>query len=96
MKRNWAAQKAALATVRRFNAANGKAWFWPKIAAALVSKHHWLIIARDACDAVVDREVARPGGLDPCRLAWRSMPALQRPWPSAHHCVGAASIGLKA
>ena len=48
MKRDWAAQKAALATVRRFNAANGEAWFWPKIAAALVSKHHWLIITCDA------------------------------------------------
>ena len=42
MKRDWQAQRQALATVRRFNAANGKAWFWPKIAAALVSKHHWL------------------------------------------------------
>jgi hypothetical protein len=39
----------ALATVRRFNAANGKAWFWLKIAAALPSKHHWLVIAGDAC-----------------------------------------------
>jgi hypothetical protein len=40
--------------VRRFNAANGKAWFWPKIAAALVSKHHWLIINCDSCGTVVD------------------------------------------
>jgi hypothetical protein len=33
---DWEAQRGALATVRRFNAtlsANGKAWFWPKIAA---------------------------------------------------------------
>jgi hypothetical protein len=57
MKRDWAAQKAALATVRRFNAANGKAWFWPKIAAALVSKHHWLIIVCDACGTVVDLDL---------------------------------------
>jgi hypothetical protein len=56
MKRDWAAQKAALA-VRRFNAANGWAWFWPKIAAALVSKHHWLIVACDACDTVVDLDL---------------------------------------
>ena len=31
-----------------FNAmlsAKGYVWFWPKIAAALTSKHHWLIIA---------------------------------------------------
>jgi hypothetical protein len=53
MKRNWAAQRQSLATVRRFNAsllARGYSWFWPKIAAALVSKHHWVIIA---CDTVV-------------------------------------------
>jgi hypothetical protein len=43
----------ALATVRRFNAtlsAKGYVWFWPKIAAALTSKHHWLVIACDSCD----------------------------------------------
>lgn len=42
--------------VRRFNAtlsAKGYVWFWPKIAAALVSKHHWLVIACDRCDTVV-------------------------------------------
>jgi hypothetical protein len=37
MKRAWADERQALATVRRFNAANGKAWFWPKIGAALTS-----------------------------------------------------------
>jgi predicted phage gp36 major capsid-like protein len=40
MRAAWANERQALATVRRFNAANGKAWFWPKIAAALVSKHY--------------------------------------------------------
>jgi hypothetical protein len=25
------------------------AWFWPTIAAALTSKHHWLVIACDSC-----------------------------------------------
>jgi hypothetical protein len=38
MKREWAAQRGALATVRRFNAilsAKGYVWFWPKITAAL-------------------------------------------------------------
>ena len=57
MQRDSAAQKAALATVRHFNAvlsAKGYAWAWPKIAAALVSKHHWLIINCDACGTVVD------------------------------------------
>ena len=57
MKRDWQAQRQALATVRRFNAANGKAWFWPKIAAALVSKHHWLVIACDSCGTVADLDL---------------------------------------
>ena len=38
MRREWEAQRGALATVRRFNAtlsAKGHVWFWPKIAAAL-------------------------------------------------------------
>ena len=37
MRREWEAQRNALATVRRFNAtlsAKGYVWFWPKIAAA--------------------------------------------------------------
>ena len=29
IQHDWAAGWAALATVRRFNAANGEAWFWP-------------------------------------------------------------------
>ena len=57
MKRDWQAQRQALATVRRFNAANGKAWFWPKIAAALVSKHHWMVINCDSCGTVVDLDL---------------------------------------
>jgi hypothetical protein len=60
MQRDWQAQRDALATVRRFNAVlstRGKAWFWPKIAAALVSKHHWLVIACDSCDSVVDLDL---------------------------------------
>ena len=54
------AQRGALATVRRFNAtlsAKGYVWFWPKIAAALTSKHHWLVIACDSCDTVVDLDL---------------------------------------
>jgi hypothetical protein len=50
----------SLATVRRFNAtlsAKGYAWFWPKIAAALTSKHHWLIIGCDSCGKVVDPDL---------------------------------------
>jgi hypothetical protein len=51
-----------LATVRRFNAAlsaKGYVLFWPKIAAALTSKHHWLIIACDSCGTVVGLRLER-------------------------------------
>jgi hypothetical protein len=37
--------------------AKGYSWFWPKIKAALVSKHHWLVIACDSCDSVVDLDL---------------------------------------
>ena len=71
MKRDWQAQREALAVVRRFNAANGKAWFWPKIAAALVSKHHWLVINCDSCGTVVDLDLrVKPRNLRPASV-WR-------------------------
>jgi hypothetical protein len=60
MRREWEAQRGALATVRRFNAilsAKGYSWFWPKITAALTSKHHWLIINCDSCGTVVDMDL---------------------------------------
>jgi hypothetical protein len=60
MRREWEAQRDALATVRRFNArlsAKGSAWFWPKISAALTSKHHWLVIACDTCGTMVDLDL---------------------------------------
>jgi hypothetical protein len=60
MRREWEAQRGALATVRRFNAimsSKGHAWFWPTIAAALVSKHHWLVINCDSCGTVIDLDL---------------------------------------
>ena len=60
MRREWEAQRNALAAVRRFNAtlfAKGYVWFWPKIAAALTSKHHWLVINCDSCGTVVDLDL---------------------------------------
>jgi len=60
MRQEWEAQRGALATVRRFNAtlsAKGYVWFWPKIVAALTSKHHWLVIACDSCETVVDLDL---------------------------------------
>ena len=53
----WEAQRDARATIRRFNArlsAKGYSWLWPAIAAALTSKHHWLVIACDSCDTIID------------------------------------------
>jgi hypothetical protein len=60
MQRDFQARREALATVRRFNAvlsSKGRTWFWQTIAAALVSKHHWLIVACDSCDTVVDLDL---------------------------------------
>jgi hypothetical protein len=60
MRREWEAQRGALATVRRFTAplsAKGYVWFWPKIAAALTSKHPWLVINCDSCGTVVDLDL---------------------------------------
>ena len=60
MRREWEAQRNALVTVRRFNAtlsAKGYVSFWPKIAAALTSKHHWLVINCDSCGTVVDLDL---------------------------------------
>jgi hypothetical protein len=41
MRREWGAQRGALATVRRFNAtlsAKAYVWFWPKIACRVAIK----------------------------------------------------------
>jgi transcription elongation factor Elf1 len=88
-------------TVRRFNAtlsAKGYVWFWPKIAAALTSKHHWLIIACDSCGTVVDLDLrVKPRKPE---VSIRAAPRdVQCPrcngYGLAHHCVGAASVDLK-
>jgi hypothetical protein len=75
MRRDWEAQRNALATVRRFNAtlsAKGYVWFWPKITAALPSKHHWSVIGCDSCGTVVDLDL-RVKPRDPPRhpFVWR-------------------------
>jgi hypothetical protein len=49
MRREREAYADALATVEQFNArlsAKRSAWFCPMIAAALTSKHPWLVIAK--------------------------------------------------
>ena len=66
----------SLAIVRQFNArlsAKKTAWFWPTISAALASKHHWLIIACDACDTVIDLDLTvKRRDPDACRSASHS------------------------
>ena len=60
MRRYREAYADALAAVEQFNArlsAKKSAWFWPTIAAALTSKHHWLVIACDSCDTIIDLEL---------------------------------------
>jgi hypothetical protein len=74
MRREREAYADALATVEQFNArlsAKKSAWFWPTITAALVSKHHWLIIACDSCGTVIDLDltVKRRDPNAPIRIA---------------------------
>ncbi len=60
MRREWQEQRAALATVRRFNAVlstNKYSWFWPKISTVLTAKHPWLVIACDSCETVIDLDL---------------------------------------
>ncbi len=97
MRREWEAQRGALATVRRFNAilsAKGYVWFWPKITAALTSKHHWLIINCDSCGTVVDLDLRVKPRFCPHSASGCAMSTLQWIWQAAHHCVGAAPVDL--
>jgi hypothetical protein len=60
MQREREAYADALVTVEQFTArlsAKKSAWFWPTIAAALTSRHHWLIIACDSCGTVIDLDL---------------------------------------
>jgi hypothetical protein len=65
--------------IRRFNArlsAKGYSWLWPAIAAALTSKHHWLVIACDSCDTIIDLDLTVKL---PIGIAWTTFGvALQR------------------
>src|SRR5262245_44087421 len=60
MRRAARDEREAVAVVRRFNAmasAGGRVWFWPTVGAALASRHHWLVVACDACGTVVDLDL---------------------------------------
>src|SRR5262245_38514768 len=101
MRREWETQRGALATVRRFNAtlsAKGYSWFWPKIAAALISKHHWLVINCDSCGTVMDLDL-RVKPRDPeasVRVALHDVqcPRCNGNGRFTHHCAGAASVDV--
>src|SRR5262249_24185863 len=60
MQREWEAQQRGVSDrpPLQCNAlAKGKAWFWPKIAAALTANHHWLVINCDSCGTVMDLDL---------------------------------------
>jgi hypothetical protein len=61
MRRAWADERHALATVRRFNATvsakHGKVWFWPTVGVALTAKHPWLVVACDSCATLTDLDL---------------------------------------
>lgn len=60
MRRERQAESEALDAVRRFNAVASTGrhiWSWPTVAAALVSRHHWLVVACDSCGTVVDLDL---------------------------------------
>jgi hypothetical protein len=59
-ERDHEAMADALATIQTFNArlaAGRPAWFWPTIGAALATRHHWLVIACDACGMSTDLDL---------------------------------------
>src|SRR5262245_22927107 len=74
IRRDREALAEALATIELFNArlaAGRTAWLWPTIGAALVTKHHWLVIACDSCDTMIEMDltVKRRDPLAPVSIA---------------------------
>jgi hypothetical protein len=60
MQRQWEVEADAAKIVQLFNnrlKAKKTVWFWPTIAAALTSKHYWLVIACDSCGGVTDLDL---------------------------------------
>ena len=87
MRREWKAQRGALATVRRFNAtlsAKRAVWFWPKNCRRTRFKTSLagdcLRQLRHGGGPGPAREAPRPGGFHSGCAARRAMPALQRAW----------------
>ena len=81
-ERGRAALADALATVEQFNsrvAAGRTAWFWPTIGAALITKHHWLVIACDSCETITEMDLTmKPRDPDaPIRVALNDVRCLR-------------------
>ena len=86
MRREREAYEDSLAIVRQFNArlsAKKTAWSWPTISAALASKHHWLIIACDACSTVIDLDL-RVKRRDPDAAVCIVLPEVRCPRCNGH------------
>jgi hypothetical protein len=89
-KRDMISAPGLAATIQSFNsriAAGRLPWFWPTIAAALATKHHWLIIACDARGTDLDLTMKRrhPDASVRVALRARAMSALQGPRLSTCH-----------
>ena len=81
-ERDRAALADALATVEQFNsrlAAGRTVWFWPTIGAALITKHHWLVIACDSCNTITEMDLTmKPRNPDaPIRVALNDVRCLR-------------------
>ena len=76
----------ATAMVRYFNGvmiANEKVWAWPTIGAALISKHHWLVIACDSCGTILDLDL-RVKRRDPDASVGVALPEARCPRCNGH------------
>ena len=59
-------------------------FFMPTIRAALITRHHWMIVVCRSCGTVIDLDLRvkrrSPGSDHPDGAARRALPALQRAW----------------
>jgi hypothetical protein len=62
MALDWRAVADARLTIERFNGRietqTQRIWAWPTIAAALITKFNWLVIACDSCGTIIDMDLS--------------------------------------
>jgi hypothetical protein len=61
MALDWRAVADARLTIERFNGrieSEQRIWAWPTIAAALITKFNWLVIACDSCGTIIDMDLS--------------------------------------